>query len=362
MKIRKKIRFFSQALLQADPKMVYVQGWHGHNNLGDEAIYSALRKLFNGINFVDFTKGTECKFAARKISQINRAILGGGTTIGYKLSSLRNLKYCFDMCSKTLVFGAGVADLNGWREKIDESSQQKCKKLWKVLLEKCVYVGVRGPRSAELLTDCGINGVEVIGDPVLALSREQLPNCNSVASNTVGINIGQARGNVWGEQDSICEQYIKLAGLVKKAGWHIKWFVVWPKDLSVTRQVATASGTGDEIHEIYEDYERYMNLIGSLNVFVGMKLHSVVLATSTYVPSIMLEYQPKCRDYMRSIGQDENTIRTDHFEAENVWELITALNSHRRHISESLFRAIKSLRELQEYRADQLKGVLLKNT
>ena len=104
MKIKKTIRFFRQALFQPDPKMIYVLGWHGHNNLGDEAIYGAMRKLFKGVNFVDFTKGTECKSAAKKISQIDRAILGGGTTIGYKLSNINNLKYCFDLCSKTLVF------------------------------------------------------------------------------------------------------------------------------------------------------------------------------------------------------------------------------------------------------------------
>ena len=66
MKIKKTIQFFRQALFRPDPRMIYAQGWHGHDNLGDEAVYGAMRKLFKGINFVDFTKSVESKSAAKK--------------------------------------------------------------------------------------------------------------------------------------------------------------------------------------------------------------------------------------------------------------------------------------------------------
>jgi polysaccharide pyruvyl transferase WcaK-like protein len=74
------------------------------------------------------------------------------------------------------------------------------------------------------------------------------------------------------------------------------------------------------------------------------------------VPSIMLEYRSKCRDYMMSIGQEDVTIRTDHFEGENVWEMIQTLSSQRQRISELLYHAIKPLRQKQFRRAEELMG------
>ena len=95
-----------------------------------------------------------------------------------------------------------------------------------------------------------------------------------------------------------------------------------------------------------------------MSTFVGMKLHAVALATCAYVPSIMLEYQPKCRDYMQAIGQDTATIRTDCFKAEEVWEIIKNWISKRSILSNLLYNKISTLRQRQFQRADELFGTL----
>jgi len=57
---------------------------------------------------------------------------------------------------------------------------------------------------------------------------------------------------------------------------------------------------------------------------------------------------------MMSIGQEDVTIRTDHFEGENVWEMIQTLSGQRQKISESLYCTIQPLRQKQFRRAAEL--------
>ncbi|MBA7631673.1 hypothetical protein ES703_39208 [subsurface metagenome] len=353
-KVKKTGKFLWQAFSYRSPKMAYVGGWQGHRNLGDEAVYGALKQLFYPANFVEYNKNAVPCRLLKFLPVCEAALLAGGTVIGQKKSAIRWAENCFELCSHRIVFGAGVTDPSFLAYESGTSSWQEYKQLWKGILEKFEYIGVRGPMSAELLTDFGLKKVEVIGDPVLSLSMTQFHHNASIDSNTIGINVGQAKGSVWGSESQIFEEYIRLATLAKNAGWRIKWFVVWPGDLLVTKQIAVASKTNNEIYELYEDYNRYVELVAPVSVFVGMKLHAVALATCAYVPSVMLEYQPKCRDYMMSIEQDGNTIRTDNFKAEAVWEMVTTLNVNRKKISESLFRTIKPLCELQNSRAAKL--------
>jgi polysaccharide pyruvyl transferase WcaK-like protein len=60
-----------------------------------------------------------------------------------------------------------------------------------------------------------------------------------------------------------------------------------------------------------------------------MKLHATVLATCALTPSIMLEYRPKCRDYMESIGQGRFTFKTSDFRAGELWEIVEEWNRRR---------------------------------
>jgi polysaccharide pyruvyl transferase WcaK-like protein len=172
--------------------------------------------------------------------------------------------------------------------------------------------------------------------------------------NVIGLNVGQSGGNVWGNEEYICQQFVKLAQIAAKAGYHLRWFVVWPKDLSVTQQVVRNSAVHSDICEVYQDYEKYLDMVSRTKIFVGMKLHAVALATCAYVPSIMLEYNPKCRDYMDSIGQGQNTLRTDRFTAHQVWELVNHLLAKRPSVAKCLFETITEFRKLQSSRASQI--------
>ena len=212
-----------------------------------------------------------------------------------------------------------------------------------MLLNKCDYIGVRGPISAALLGNAGVENVEIVGDPVIALAESE--PARTLASGSLGINIGHSSGQLWGENETrLCEEYVKLATTAKRKGYRVEWFVVWPEDLPITRLAAVQSGTDEFIHENYDDPAAYLKTVGKMSFFVGMKLHATLLATCAYVPSVMVEYQPKCRDYMASIAQEDATVRTDEFRAELIWEMLSAWENQRDEMTKTLWRQISDLK------------------
>ena len=336
--------------------MAYVGGFFGHDNLGDEALYDAVVSLFSRCSVLKYPRKPWITHIARVLPRVHHAILGGGTLIN-RIESWRLLaERCFEIFPSAFVFGTGVAHPEFW------SSQPGWKdtlKEWKAILDKCSYIGVRGPLSAQLLADAGLGDVEVIGDPALAFAMERSPENDSFVPDSLGLNIGQADGRMWGSEDRILDECVKLAILARKSGWRVKWFVVYPPDIEITQKAAELSGTGGEIHKVYCDVNKYLELVRPLSTFVGMKLHATALATCAYVPSVMLEYRPKCRDYMQSIGQDTATFRTDRVRAEEVWDIVSAWNSQRRSASMGLYNAIQPLSQAQRSRANRLMETII---
>jgi len=76
--------------------------------------------------------------------------------------------------------------------------------------------------------------------------------------------------------------------------------------------------------------------------------------------AVMLEYRPKCRDYMMSIGHEDHVVRTDEFRGEAVWDFVKLLNSQREASSRALYESIKPLRDKQLKKAGEIMDGLLK--
>ncbi|MFC1738958.1 polysaccharide pyruvyl transferase family protein [Planctomycetota bacterium] len=350
--IYRSAKYLWDVLCNEHPRIIYVSGDPGGCNLGDRTLFNASRRLFNRCNFVHYPGGRAVSIPSKLLGISGLAMLAGGTLINRL--SLSEARQYVELFPRFFVFGTGVAQsyfwsrVPGWRETLQE---------WKPILDRCEYVGVRGPLSAHSLTELGISGVEVIGDPVLAYANDINMGNGSYLPKSIGLNVGQSYEKVWGSEESICSEFAKLAVIARRERWTVKWFVVWPEDLRITEKAARLSGTEQYIYRIYSDYDKYLQLVKPLSTFVGMKLHSVILATCVSVPSIMLEYRPKCRDYMMSIGQEHNTIRTDKFKAEEVWGVVCEWNSIRTSVSNRLYECIRPLRERQRKRAEELMRV-----
>ena len=84
-------------------------------------------------------------------------------------------------------------------------------------------------------------------------------------------------------------------------GWEITFLPVWEDDLPYIEEAARRINKQVKIFRKYRSVPDTLRFMESRDVFIGEKLHSVALACCAYTPSIMLEYQPKCRDFMTSL-------------------------------------------------------------
>lgn len=349
-KLSQSLNILGHALNRRHPKLLYVSGCPGVNNLGDDALFDAYNKLFSDYDLIHYPGGKLIAAELKFFQVIKHSLLAGGTLINRwgadaAVNSLR--------ISKTFnIFGTGVAQDYFWDER--ETTIKDNLNSWDEVLRNANYLGVRGPLSANFLIDNGYTNAEVIGDPVLFLAQEDNNYFNTSRAKTIGINIGQSNNELWGKEENICDEYIKLAKKLRTYGWKIDWFVLWPKDREITLKAAKHSGTTDNIYEVYSDYRKYFELTQHLSIFIGMKLHSVVLSTCKYIPSIMLEYRPKCLDFMRSINMEMYNIRTDTMNCDSLYELIVDMYKGREKISKSLYEKIATIKARQKLKSRNL--------
>ncbi|MGZ4583099.1 MAG: polysaccharide pyruvyl transferase family protein, partial [Mycobacterium sp.] len=178
-----------------DPLVAYV-GWHRRDNLGDDAIYDAVRSQLPGATFLDVpcsawqmirSHATGLNRSLRRSTQV----VGGGTIAGRsQWRRLINRGLALTRNNGSHAIGIGVED-PVFVGRNTGSGKGELKR-WAPILSEFNTVSVRGPRSAELLSDIGLH-VEVSGDPALLLPPpDVIPE-----DGLIGVNLGFG-DDLWG--------------------------------------------------------------------------------------------------------------------------------------------------------------------
>lgn len=323
------------AYLAKGAHTIHYTGWLGYQNLGDEILLEAARESFAPAEVV-WIRSFNQPLVERAVSgkRHELAMLGGGTQIG-ETSPIERFKSAISRSKAGLVFGAGVTrSLDGpvpaWLEQ------------WGEVLRPLAYVGTRGPESAATLNRVGVNA-QVLGDPVCWFSKPM--EYWRPEANLVGMNIGHSHGHMYGQESAIQQQFAQLARELVRQSSQVEFFCVWPKDLETTRHVAQAAGIEKPvIHEIYEGAERFQETVRRMSAFIGIKLHAVALAMCANVPSLMVEYQPKCREFATTLGVDEFCVRSDSIDVEQALALVATLRTDGKRVASQMHEHAQAIR------------------
>lgn len=311
-------------------------GWTGHLNLGDEILFEAARECFKPTPIVsDPLLGRPMfkRMTDRKRHLV--AILGGGTLIGDHPPFERFKTELKKAGGNGLVFGAGVSQY------VLAGSVPTWLEQWGELLRPLHYVGVRGPDSATTLARVGVDA-EILGDPVCWFSQPQdfwVPR-----ANVLGLNVGQAQGAMFGDETTVQQGFSDYARAMRQQGWAVEFFCVWPDDLATTRKVAADAGIERPIiHCHYQGARAYLNRVRNLKLFVGIKLHAVALAMCANVPALMVEYRPKCLEFMNTLGMGRFVRRSDQMSLPDLIALTATLDAEGAAISVSIRAAMRPI-------------------
>ncbi len=326
---------------------IHYTGWIGYRNLGDEILLEAAQESLAPARVVwvkNFHNGWARKLVATRRHDL--AMLGGGTQIGER-SPIDRFREALTRAKGGFVFGAGVTPATdgpvpAWLEE------------WGQLLRPLEYVGTRGPESAATLQRVGVNA-QVLGDPVCWFSRPL--DFWQPEEGLVGMNCGTAHGHQYGEEAATRQQFVHVAKALLAQGRRIEFFCVWPEDLETTRRVAAEAGIAHPvIHEIYEGALRFQQAVRRMKVFVGIKLHACALAMCANVPTLIIEYRPKCREFAGTMGAEEFCVRSDRMDAGQMLALVATLEARGPAVAAGMHRCAQVIRERIVALTSQIRG------
>lgn len=198
---------------------------------------------------------------------------------------------------------------------------------WVTVLKSMEFVGVRGPHSQQTLSDSGFIA-PVMGDPAIALAPLMAPLAAS--RNVIGINVGISNKTLlFPNSRNFMPNIVKLIKALIAEGKQVLLLPVCEEDLASNEEILSLVNSDScKIKVRYGSLEEYNSALLECGLFIGQKLHATVLATILRIPSIMIEYQPKCRDYMASIDMEDYVVKTSEFTVEWALDTIQHLEDH----------------------------------
>lgn len=334
--------------------LAYV-GWLGYGNAGDEALFDAFRLSLahRPLAHVSHERLLRLGAAGRLLrGRVDAALLGGGTLIGHE-TFRKHMEWLLAAApgSRGFAVGTGVLDPE-FPDRPPGEAERELER-WRPLLARLERVSVRGPRSLELLQRLGVEA-RMVGDPALLLR----PPVAVAAPETpiLGLNVGFARNTWGGDPARLLDSLAAVAARWRADGGRVELFPMWASDLPLVSAAADRIEQPVSIVSDFGDVPALLARMARCHVFVGMKLHSVVLAAAAGVPGVMIEYHPKCRDFQASIGRERYSVRTDELDPERLGELTFELAGARDRHADELGRSVGErraalLEELRELEA-----------
>lgn len=344
------------ALRNGKPIVAYL-GWTGFANLGDEILYDAHVHLFPHLNIVPYRKSPLeklYKIVFRKNRLFRAAFLGGGTLINQSDTWINQIQSLEDQGTPIFCLGTGVTE-NNFRASHEKTSLKK----WTKVLSRFNYVGIRGPYSQQLLQGARFMKAQIVGDTALALSRPTY-NSNST-SKIVGINYGLINENsIWGDKDEYTDNMISIIKQLIRDGYTIHLLPVWDKDIPSNEALCRVVNSPNcRVINNFKNLDDYQQELEKCSVFIGQKLHSTIMACMLRIPSIMIEYQPKCRDFMASIDMERWVAKTSECSPDYVVAMFNNLRTQYDSVQSTIDSHILDYRAMQHEQARKIEKNLL---
>ncbi len=318
-----------------EPLRIVVSGYYGYNNLGDEAILTALTQQLRAVGERDGAveivalsgdpAATAATLGIRAVDRLSipavwRALrnadlfVSGGGSLLQDVTGLGSVPYYLGLMrlaklagARTMMLGQGVGPLG-----LPTSR-------WMVgrVVRGLDAVTVRDEDSRELLVRCGVprDRIELTADPVLALAPAPAERTEAVWQR-LGLQPGRATIAIsvrpWA---SWYERQLKAfsAVLAQRAeAWDAQILLLpfhRPDDEPLVDELRYCLETRPEAHRphvaVLEEAlnpQDMMALLGRVDLLVGMRLHALIMAAAMATPSFGIVYDPKIAAFAAQAG------------------------------------------------------------
>ena len=312
---------------------ILISGYYGFDNIGDESI---LRAVINGVR----ARVPDCRLTVlshnpaatrekygveavdrmapldilRAIRRCDMLISGGGSLL-QDVTSSKSLQYYLSIIRLAKHYGKKVFIYSQGIGPIDRAANRRATAK---VLRRVDGIVVRDERSANLLAEIGVprGKVVITADPVLRMPRVDKARgaeaLNKAGARRQGLTVGWAIR----ERDvnspfvaEICRCILWL-----REQYHAESVLIpfhYEEDLAVCRAIAERTdGAAVCLQEKYLS-EDMLSVIGNMDILAGVRLHSLIYAAIMETPMIGISYDPKCTAFLRSVGMEPLSTRSE---------------------------------------------------
>jgi len=263
------------------------------SNFGDRWVYRALNDRLPGVDLIFRATSLEERWSfARPEARFTAFLLGGGTLINQQSHFYKEVRYGLACTLPMLCFGTGVGEPERWGDH---------RSAWVDLLSQFRYVGVRGPRAARLLADAGLSNHEAVGDPCL-LDELDFGRLGVGKPPRVALDLSFSAIET---PDTITFRYLLLnwlgklerdglIDLVLYSTWDVyaRWAEVQVEQVFGNQKPVTIIQNG-------------LDDLPPIDLAIAYRLHAVAAALVRGIPTVAINYEDKCADFMEYLGLDD---------------------------------------------------------
>lgn len=347
---------------------IVLSGYYGFNNLGDEAVlYSILRTLRTAKPDLRFTVLSNDPAKTKKaynveavnrwsIKEVFRALhqcdllISGGGSLLQDTTSPRSLLYYLGVVflakllrKKVIYYAQGVGPINRFLGQ----------KIVPFISNMVDIISVRDQDSKDLLQQLGVRKppIYIKADPVLGLYRKEIERKSGqdlLARN--GIDLADKRPMIgmavreWQGLTGYLKVLARLADELISQGYDILLLPMhFPGDVSASRELIRLMDKEPILIKEQCSVIEMLGVIGELDLMIGMRLHSLIMAAVMGVPSVGISYDPKVDSFLKlteqAIAGRVETLDYDVI-AKDVFQTLNKLEE----VQESLEERVSELR------------------
>ncbi len=363
---------------------VVISGYHGFKNSGDEAllyaILTTLREKKPDIDVTVLSKTPEETARVYDVKSISRysflkirkemkksgMLLFGGGSLLQDVTSSKSLIYYLlvillaQKCKlKTMLYANGVGPIN---KKLN-------RKLASFILNRVDIITLRDDKSDEELRNMKVVKPKIVitADPAFtldadnSLSGKYFTNMAGVPSGTnlCVISLREWKNAIIGFEEKVA----KLCDFMVEEYNISPLFVPmqYPVDLEISKKVISLMKNKAYVINRELTVPEMFSVLSETEFVIGMRLHSLIYATTLGIPAMAFVYDPKISAFMNSLNQPD-WINVETMDLDKSKEILRRVITERELRREEIKKTNKILKKLAKENADYAMELINKCT
>ncbi|MBO4949769.1 MAG: polysaccharide pyruvyl transferase CsaB [Clostridia bacterium] len=353
---------------------ILISGYHGFANSGDEAllfaILNTLRKKRPELDFTVLSNkpeetsevynvnsiGRYNLFKIRKEMKKSKMLLFGGGSLLQDVTSSKSILYYLAIirlaqkCGmKTMLYANGIGPI----------TKKRNRTLAAKILNKVDFITLRDDKSDEELKSLGVTKPKIIitADPAFTIDTEGKGSgrfFTNIAGVPSGTKLCIVSIRAWKNSSPyFCSDLAKLCDqMVENHGIYPLFVPMqYPEDTDISKNVMSLMKKPSYIISRELSVPEMFSVLSEAEILIGMRLHSLIYATTLAIPAMPICYDPKISAFMESLNQPDrvDVESFDYAKAERLLNTIILEKNERR---ENLRKTNEVLRRTAEKNAE----------